>query len=129
MAIARYLVKDVDEALAFYQEALGFTVRQNFGPFASIERGDQEIWLSGPKTSAAKDMPDGSSPEPGGWNRFVLEVDDMDAVVAGLRARGATFRNEPFKGVGGTQVLIEDPSGNPIEIFEPADESPLPPKK
>ncbi len=121
MAIARYLVKDVDEALAFYQEALGFTVRQHGkgSPFAWIEKGDQSLWVSGPGTSAQQPMTDGSVPEPGGWNRIVVEVEDIEAVVADLRARGTTFRNEPLSGVGGTQVLIEDPSGNPIEIFQP----------
>lgn len=121
MATVRYLVDDVDKALAFYQEALGFTLRARPVPiFAMIERGDLLLWLAGPNTSARKDMPDGRSPEPGGWNRIVIEVEDIDAVVADLRSRGATFRNEPFTGPGGTQVLVEDPSGNPIEIFQPA---------
>ena len=120
MAIARYLVEDVDAALAFYQQALGFRLRFRAGPFASIERGDLEIRISGPGTSARKAMPDGSVPEPGGWNRIVVEVEDLQAFVADLHARGAHFRNEPLQGPGGTQVLIEDPSGNPIEIFQPA---------
>ena len=120
MATVRYIVEDVDKAVAFYQDALGFTLRQNFGAIAIIERGDLALLISGPRTSARKPMPDGRSPEPGGWNRFVVEVEDIEAVVAHLRSRGVGFRNEPFKGPGGTQVLIEDPSGNPIEIFQPA---------
>jgi catechol 2,3-dioxygenase-like lactoylglutathione lyase family enzyme len=122
MAIARYLVHDVEESIAFYQDVLGFTVRQHFGPpFASMDRGDLQLWLAGPAASARKPMPDGREPEPGGWNRIVVEVDDIEAVVADLRARGASFRNEPLQGPGGTQVLIDDPSGNPIEIFQPAE--------
>ena len=121
MATVRYLVDDVDKALAFYQDALGFTLRTRPVPiFAMIERGDLLLWLAGPGTSARKAMPDGRSPEPGGWNRIVVEVEDIEAVVADLRSRGATFRNEPLTGPGGTQVLVEDPSGNPIEIFQPA---------
>ena len=125
MATVRYLVDDVDEALAFYQEALGFTLRTRPVPiFAMIERGDLLLWLAGPGTSARKAMPDGRSPEPGGWNQIVVEVEDIEAVVADLHRRGATFRNEPFTGPGGTQVLIEDPSGNPIEIFQAASNPP-----
>jgi catechol 2,3-dioxygenase-like lactoylglutathione lyase family enzyme len=121
MAVARYIVDDVDAALAFYTEVFGFELVQRWGPpFASIGKGDQQVWLSGPGTSARKAMPDGGEPVPGGWNRIVVEVDDIEAVVAQLRGRGATFRNEPLPGPGGTQVLIEDPSGNPIEVFQPA---------
>lgn len=124
MATVRYLVHDVDKAVAFYEEVLGFTLRQRFPPFAMIERGDLLLWIAGPKTSAAKPMPDGRKPEPGGWNRIVVEVEDIEAIVADLRSRGVTFRNEPLTGPGGTQVLIEDPSGNPIEIFQPAPNPP-----
>jgi len=120
MAVARYIVDDVDRAVEFYIEAFGFELKQRFPPFASLTRDDLEIWISGPATSARKPMPDGSSPEPGGWNRIVIAVEDIDATVAELRERGATFRNEPLTGPGGTQVLIEDPSGNPIEVFQPA---------
>jgi catechol 2,3-dioxygenase-like lactoylglutathione lyase family enzyme len=121
MAVALYIVDDVDAALAFYTEVLGFELVQRWGPpFASIGKGGQQVWLSGPGTSARKAMPDGGEPVPGGWNRIVVEVDDIEAVVAQLRGRGATFRNEPLPGPGGTQVLIEDPSGNPIEVFQPA---------
>ncbi len=120
MAIAGYFVQEVDEPLAFYQEALGFTLRlhEPGSPFAWIEKGDQHLYISGPGTSAHKPMLDGSVPEPGGWNRIVVEVEDIEAVVADLRARGTHFRNEPLTGIGGTQVVIEDPSGNPIEIIQ-----------
>ena len=88
------------------------------GPaFAIVERAGLELWLSGPQTSAAQPMPDGRVPAPGGWNRLVLEVDDVAEAVSRLRAAGAQFRNEPISGPGGTQVLVEDPSGNPIELF------------
>ena len=118
MATVRYMVRDVDAALPFY-EALGFTLADRWGPpFAIVERGDLEIWLSGPGTSAAKPMPDGAKPEPGGWNRIVIGVDDIDATVTSLKATGTRFRNEPISGPGGKQVLVEDPSGNPIELFE-----------
>lgn len=118
MATVRYLVRDVDAALPFY-EAVGFTLADRWGPpFAIVERGDLALWLSGPGTSAAKPMQDGTKPEPGGWNRIVIEVADIDATVAALKATGTRFRNEPISGPGGKQVLVEDPSGNPIELFE-----------
>jgi glyoxylase I family protein len=116
----RYLVTDVAAAVAFYVERLGFREVQRFGPaMAIVERDDLRLWLAGPSASAAQPMPDGRRPEAGGWNRLVLEVDDLDGVVAGLRAAGSVFRNDPISGPGGRQVLIEDPSGNPIELFEP----------
>ena len=122
LATVRYLVRDVDAALPFYK-ALGFTLADRWGPpFAILERGDLAIWLSGPGTSASKAMPDGAMPTPGGWNRLVIEVDDLDAVVAALKAMGTKFRNEPISGPGGRQVLIEDTSGNPLELFEARDE-------
>lgn len=118
MATVRYLVKDVDASLAFYL-ALGFKEKDRWGPpFAILERGDLELWLSGPGTSAAKKLPDGSVPAPGGWNRLVIEVDDLAAAMAALKPTGARFRSEPIQGPGGAQVLVEDPSGNPIELFE-----------
>jgi catechol 2,3-dioxygenase-like lactoylglutathione lyase family enzyme len=124
-ATVRYLVNDVDEAVAFYQEALGFSLRARpASVIAMIERGDLLLWIAGPQTSAAKAMPDGCKPEPGGWNRIVIEVDDIESTVAALRSRGTILRNEPFPGARGTQVLIEDPSGNPIEIFQPAENAP-----
>ena len=119
MAAIRYLVHDVAEAITFYTEGLGFTLEQRWGPAMAILRhGDLELWLAGPMTSAAKPMPDGRTPEPGGWNRFVLTVADIDAAVAALRARGARFRNNVLQGPGGRQILVEDPSGNAVELFQ-----------
>jgi len=118
VATVRYMVRDVDAALPFY-EALGFTLTDRWGPpFAIVERGELALRLSGTGTSAAKPMPDGARPESGGWNRVVIEVTDINATVAALMSAGTRFRNEPTSGPGGTQVLVEDPSGNPIEIFE-----------
>jgi catechol 2,3-dioxygenase-like lactoylglutathione lyase family enzyme len=119
VAEVRYLVRDADEALRFYA-ALGFELVERRGPpFAIVRRGDLTLWLSGPGTSAARTLPDGRQPEPGGWNRFVLQVDDLDATAAALRDLGARFRSEPIAGPGGRQVLVDDPSGNPIELFQP----------
>jgi catechol 2,3-dioxygenase-like lactoylglutathione lyase family enzyme len=118
MAIVRYLVDDVEAALPCYQ-ALGFVVAERWGPaFAVITRGDLTLWISGPATSAAKPLPDGSKPTPGGWNRAVLEVADLDAALADARAAGVRVRSEPAEGPGGRQALLEDASGNPIELFE-----------
>ena len=120
MASVRYLVRDVPAAIAFYVDQLGFTLRQQFGPaMAILAHGDLTLWIAGPMASAAKPMPDGRVPEPGGWARFVLEVDDLPALVARLRAAGVGFRNEIVDGPGGRQILAEDPSGNAIELFEP----------
>ena len=119
MATVRYLVTDVSQAIAFYRDALGFDVKQQFGPaMAILARGDLTLWLAGPAASASKPMPDGRRPEPGGWNRFVLEVADLASLVASLRQRGIKFRNEILEGPGGKQILCEDPSGNAIELFE-----------
>jgi catechol 2,3-dioxygenase-like lactoylglutathione lyase family enzyme len=119
MATVRYLVGDVERAVAFYVERLGFEVEQEMLPaFARVRRNDLTLWLAGPTSSAARPTPDGRSPEPGGWNRFVIEVDDLAASVAGLREARATFRNDVVSGPGGKQILIEDPDGNPIELFE-----------
>ena len=120
----RYFVHDVDAAIAFYCEQLGFTELMHPAPaFAMLTRGDLRLALSkpggGPGGGAA--MPDGTLPEPGGWNRFSLEVSDLESLVASLRKSGARFRNDIVNGVGGKQILVEDPSGNPIELFEPAD--------
>jgi catechol 2,3-dioxygenase-like lactoylglutathione lyase family enzyme len=118
MATVRYLVNDVDAALPFYA-ALGFELADRWGPpFAIVKRGDFALWLSGPGTSAAKPLPGGAVPQPGGWNRLVIEVEDLDATLAALKAQGARFRSDPIQGPGGRQVLVEDPSGNPIELFE-----------
>ena len=120
MAHVRYIVDDVDVALPFY-ERLGFTLDQRPGPpIAIVRRGDLELWLSGPGASARRPMPDGSEPRPGGWNRLVIVVDDLDAIVASLRADGHRFRNDVVRGPGGRQILVDDPAGNPIELFEPA---------
>lgn len=118
MATIRYLVRDVDASLPFY-EALGFTLAERWGPpFAMLERGDLTLWVSGPGTSAAKPLANGARPEPGGWNRLVIEVDDLASTMDALRAVGARFRSDPVSGPGGTQVLVDDPSGNPIELFQ-----------
>lgn len=115
----RYLVADVDRSVAFYTEQLGFEPIEQMGAaFARVRREELTLWLAGPPSSAARPMPDGRRPEPGGWNRFVIEVEDIDATVAALRASGARFRNDVLKGPGGRQVLVEDPDGNPIELFE-----------
>lgn len=121
MAVVRYLVDDVDEATRFYTERLGFELEQRFGPaFALVSRDGLSLWLSGPQTSAARPMPDGRRPEPGGWNRLVLTVEDIEREAGELLAAGVTFRNDIVTGPGGKQVLIEDPAGNPIELFQPA---------
>lgn len=122
MATVRYLVHDVDVAITFYTSHLDFKLVDQMGPaFAIVERDDLELWLSGPQTSAARPMPDGRQPVPGGWNRFVVEVDDIDSRVASMKAAGVQFRNEIIQGPGGKQVLVDDPSGNPIELFQPAE--------
>ena len=119
MAVIRYLVRDVDAALAFYVDALGFTLVERWGPpFAMVGRGDLTLWLSGPGSSAARALADGSTPAPGGWNRLVIETDDIAALADRLRAAGVRFRSELVAGPGGKQMLVEDPSGNPIELFE-----------
>lgn len=118
MVTIRYLVHDVDASLPFY-EALGFTLAERWGPpFAMLERGDLTLWVSGPGTSAAKPLANGARPEPGGWNRLVIEVDDLASTMDALRAVSARFRSDPVSGPGGTQVLVDDPSGNPIELFQ-----------
>ena len=117
----RYMVDDVDEAVAFYTAHLGFTVRSNAAPaFADVTRGNLRLLLSGPKSSAGRPMPDGRTPEPGGWNRIHFIVDDIAAEVEQLRAAGLTFRNDIVTGPGGRQILLEDPAGNVIELFQPA---------
>ena len=117
----RYLVDDVEASIAFYTEHFGFTVLSSFPPaFADIVRGRLRLLLSGPRSSAGRPMPDGRRPEPGGWNRIHLIVEDIAGEVERLRAAGLTFRNEIVSGPGGQQILIDDPSGNPIELFQPA---------
>ena len=115
------MVHDVDEAVAFYTEHFGFSVLSNAAPaFADVVRGPLRLLLSGPTSSAGRPMPDGRRPEPGGWNRIHLIVDDIAAEVERLRAAGLTFRNDIVTGPGGSQILVDDPSGNPIELFQPA---------
>ena len=120
MATVRYFVSDVARAIQFYTEQLGFEVVENFEAIAITKRGDLTLWLAGPKSSAARPMPDGSKPEPGGWNRFVVEVDDIQEKVRELREAGLRFRNDIVRGPGGAQILLEDPFGNVIEVFQPA---------
>jgi catechol 2,3-dioxygenase-like lactoylglutathione lyase family enzyme len=118
MATIRYLVDDLDQAIGFYTERLGFAFKQQFGPAMAIPTlGDLTLWLAGPTASAAKPLPDGRKPEPGGWNRFVVEVADLPALVADLRQCGVTLRNDIVEGPGGRQILCEDPSGNVVELF------------
>lgn len=121
MVHVRYLVDDVGQAVAFYTSHLGFEVLNDFAPaFADVARGRLRLLLSGPTSSAGRPMPDGATPGPGGWNRIHLLVDDLEAEVARLREAGAPFRNEIVEGPGGKQVLLQDPSGNVVELFQPA---------
>lgn len=118
----RYIVDDVDAAITFYRDHLAFTLVMHPAPsFAMLERGDLRLLLSAPsgQGGGGQSMPDGTIPAPGGWNRFTLEVSDLEATVRTLREAGVQFRNDIVTGVGGNQVLIDDPSGNPIELFEP----------
>ena len=121
MSIAvRYLVADVERSVAFYVEHLGFTLEEQMGKaFALVRRDDLTLWLSGPASSAARAMPDGRQPLGGGWNRFVIELADLQEQVAAMTAAGVTFRNVIVSGPGGRQILADDPDGNPIELFEP----------
>ena len=117
----RYQVKDVARAVAFYTETLGFTLdMQHLPAFGQVSLGDLKLILSAPGASGSRPMRDGRRQEPGGWNRLVLQVNDVDACVARLRDAGVRFRNEVESGPGGRQIQIEDPDGNPIELFEPA---------
>ena len=121
MVHVRYLVDDVDEAIAFYTKLLGFEVISNAAPaFADVRRGNLRLLLSGPTSSAGRPMSDGAKPGPGGWNRIHFHVADIDAEVARLRGSGATFRNDIIDGPGGRQVLLQDPSGNFVELFQVA---------
>jgi catechol 2,3-dioxygenase-like lactoylglutathione lyase family enzyme len=121
MATVRYIVRDVETAVRFFRDALGFAVKARPGPpIAILSRDDLTLWVAGPDASASRPMPDGRRPEPGGWNRFVLEVEDLASLVSDLRSKGVPFRNEIVKGPGGQQILCEDPSGNVVELFQPA---------
>ena len=116
----RYFVEDVDAAIAFYTQHLGFTLGINASPaFADVSKGNLRLLLSGRKSSAGRPMPDGTLPFPGGWNRIELVVEDLEATVAELKAKGLHFRNEIVTGPGGSQILLIDPSGNFIELFQP----------
>ena len=118
----RYMVDDVDKAVDFYATHFGFEPGHNASPaFAEMLRGNLRLPLAGPQSSAGRPMPDGRLPEPGGWNRIHFVVDDIDAEVERLRGAGVAFRNDIVTGPGGRQILVDDPSGNPIEIFQPAE--------
>jgi len=117
----RYMVDDVDESITFYTKFLGFELLTSAPPaFADVKRSNLRLLLAGPKSSAGRPMPDGTKPGPGGWNRIHFIVDDIDAEVARLRTAGATFRNDVVEGPGGKQILLQDPSGNVVELFQPA---------
>ena len=117
----RYMVDDVDDSIAFYTKLLDFEILTSASPaFADVKRGNLRLLLSGPASSAGRPMPDGARPEPGGWNRIHLIVDDIDAEVARLRDAGGKFRNDVVHGPGGKQILLQDPSGNVVELFQPA---------
>ena len=119
IAAVRYQIKDVDRAIKFYTELLGFKLERKAGAaFAMISRGSLQLVLSGPGSSGARPMPDGRSQEPGGWNRIILYVSDLDAQIGRLKTAGAHFRNQVEAGPGGTQIQVEDPDGNPIELHQ-----------
>ena len=121
MAIIRYIVHDTEKTAEFYTKHLGFVLDESWGrAVAILSKGDLKLWLSGPQASASRPMSDGRAPEPGGWNRLVIEVDDIHALAHTLKEAGITFRNDIITGPGGSQVLVEDPAGNPIELFQPA---------
>ena len=118
----RYMVDDVEEAIGFYTSHFGFALRSSAAPaFADVVRGRLRLLLAGPESSAGRPMPDGRKPRPGGWNRIHLVVDDIGAEVERPRSAGLSFRNDIVTGPGGRQILLDDPSGNPIELFEPAE--------
>jgi predicted enzyme related to lactoylglutathione lyase len=120
-ASVRYMIDDVPAAIAFYTEHLGFTLETDASPaFASVVRGPLRLLLSGARSSGARPMRDGSKPAPGGWTRILVTVDDIEGTVARLQAVGLVFRNDIVTGVGGSQVLLSDPSGNPVELFQPS---------
>lgn len=117
----RYQITDVERAVRFYTETLGFALEFQAGPaFASVSGGGIILWLSGPQSSGSRPMPDGRTQSPGGWNRIALEVEDLEACIGTLKKTGVQFRNDMESGPGGKQIQIEDPDGNPIELFEPA---------
>src|SRR5256885_2076614 len=120
MVNVRYMVDDVEAAIDFYTKNFGFTLLSSAAPaFADVARGNLQLLLSWPRSSAGRPMPDGHTPEPGGWNRIHFIVDDIQAEIDRLRAAGVRFRNDIVTGPGGSQILLEDPAGNPIELFQP----------
>ena len=122
MSAVRYLVDDVDAAIDFYVGVMGFELVERWGPpFAIVRHGDVTLWLSGPGSSASRPLEDGSRPAPGGWNRMVIEVTGLESMVERLKRSGAPLRGAIVAGPGGRQVLVDDPSGNPVELFEPGD--------
>jgi catechol 2,3-dioxygenase-like lactoylglutathione lyase family enzyme len=121
MAVVRYLVDDVKRAIGFYTEHLGFSLDREMLPaFAIVSLRDLSLWLAGPTSSAARPLPDGRKPRPGGWSRLVIEVDDLEARVEELKQAGLTFRSDVVTGPGGKQIVLDDSSGNPVELFQPA---------
>ena len=121
MAHVRYIVDDVSDAIAFYVSKLGFELEQQYGPaMAILVHGDLTLWVAGPTASASRPMPDGARPSPGGWSRLVLIVDDLESLVSKLTDDGVGFRNNIVEGPGGRQILCQDPSGNVVELFQPA---------
>ncbi len=124
MATLRYLVNDVNQSIQFYTQSFGFELIEQYGPaMAIIKKNDLSLWLAGPLSSAAKPMSSGETPKPGGWNRFVLQVNDLKSLVIELKLKNIKFKNEILSGPGGLQILCEDPSGNVIELFEAPTES------
>jgi catechol 2,3-dioxygenase-like lactoylglutathione lyase family enzyme len=119
MASIRYLVNNVDLSIQFYCNNLGFELIEQYGPaMAIVKKSDLTLWLAGPSSSAAQPMPDGSKPQPGGWNRFVFQVENLEELVSRLEKQNIKFRNQIVSGPGGSQILCEDPSGNVIELFQ-----------
>jgi len=116
----RYQVRDVGQSVAFYTEHLGFKLDRQAGPVGLISNDGFQVWLSGPGSSGSRPMPDGRTQEPGGWNRLALQVEDLTGIIAAMKSAGLHFRNEMEEGPGGKQIQLEDPDGNPIELFEPA---------
>ena len=121
MAQVRYIVDDVSEAVDFYVSKLGFELDEQYGSaMAILVRGDLTLWVAGPKASASRPKPDGARPSPGGWSRFVVTTDDLESLVSKLKDDGVSFRNDIVDGPGGKQILCKDPSGNVVELFQPA---------
>ena len=116
----RYQVKDVDKAVEFYTTHLGFKLEQKTGPVGQVSNGWLLIWLSGPGASGSRQMPDGKTQSPGGWNRIALEAQDLPKLIEKMKSDGLHFRNEMESGPAGSQILLDDPDGNPIELFQPA---------